>query len=162
MVLGPPWARKIVSQKIKVNKNSKGINSVSMFQIIKKFKCLYTNADQLRNKMTELQVRISDVMSHIIGITEVKPKISAHQYQFAEYSLDEVGEYEMFSNIDKEGRGMILFIHKLLPFTEVKMPTDFIKNVFLKIHLNMHDSLFVGSFSNQDEDFKNNFRYLIS
>ena len=64
--------------------------------------------------MTEFQVRIRDAMLHIIGITEVKPKSSAHQYQLAEYSLDEIGGCEMFSNVGKEGQGMILFIHKSL------------------------------------------------
>ena len=137
-----------------------------MFQFIDKLKCFYTNADQLRNKMTELQVRIGDVMPHIIGITEVKPKSSAHQYKLAEYSLDDIGDYEMFSNIDKEGRGMILYIHKLLPVSEVKMSTNFSENVFVEIRLNKHDNLLVGllyrSPSNQDEDFDSKLRELIS
>ena len=67
--------------------------------------------------MIELQVRIGDVMPHVIGIAEVKvlkPKSNAHQNQSA---LEEVGEYKMFSNIDKKGRSIILFIHMLLPRT---------------------------------------------
>ena len=42
------------SHKRKVKENSKGTNSVNMFQFIDKFKFLYTNADQLRNRMIEL------------------------------------------------------------------------------------------------------------
>ena len=37
-------------------------------------KCLYTNADQLTNKIPELIVRSRDKKLDIIGITEVKPK----------------------------------------------------------------------------------------
>ena len=36
--------------------------------------CLYTNADQLRNKLDELKVRNRDTVPKIIGITKVKPK----------------------------------------------------------------------------------------
>ena len=37
-------------------------------------------------------VRIGDVMQHIIGITEVKPKSSTYQCKIAEYSLDDIGD----------------------------------------------------------------------
>ena len=144
----------------------KDVNSVNKFQFIDRLKCFYTNADQLKNKMTELQVRIGDVMPHIIGITEVKPKSSTYQCKTAECSLDDIGEYEMFSNIDKEGRGMILYIQKLLPVTEVKMSTNFCENIFVKIRLNNHDSLLVGliyrSPSCQDEEGNSRLRELIS
>jgi hypothetical protein len=39
-------------------------------------KCLYTNADQLTNKITELILRARDKKLDIIGITEMKPKNS--------------------------------------------------------------------------------------
>ena len=81
--------------------------------------------------MTELQVRIGDVVPHIIGITKVKPKDCVHQHKLAEYSLDDIGDYEMFSNIDKEGRGIILYIHKLFPVSEVKcLQTSVKKNLW--------------------------------
>lgn len=31
----------------------------------------------------------------------------------SEYNIDEVEEYHMFSTIEKEGRGEIMYIHKL-------------------------------------------------
>ena len=48
----------------------------------------------------------------------------------------------------------------------MKMSTDFSENVFMKILLNIHDSLLVGllyrSPLNQNEDFDNNLRDLTS
>jgi hypothetical protein len=35
---------------------------------------MYTNADQLKNKLAELEIRIEEHQPWIIGITEVKPK----------------------------------------------------------------------------------------
>lgn len=72
--------------------------------------CLYTNADQLRNKLDELRVRIRDTVPKIIGITKVKPKNSVYKLNPAEFSLDEIADYDMFTfNIEKNiGRGMIL------------------------------------------------------
>ena len=60
-------------------------------------KCIYTNADQLRNKLDELKLRASENPPGIIGITEVKPKKNTFKMSPAEFSLDEVAEYDMFS-----------------------------------------------------------------
>ena len=53
-------------------------------------KCVYTNADQLLNKIPELIVRARDIKPHIMGITEVNPKNSRYNPGIAEYSLNEI------------------------------------------------------------------------
>ena len=52
-----------------------------------KLSILYTNANQLKNKMNELNIRINDNMPNIIGITEVKNKNKQQNIKLAEYSL---------------------------------------------------------------------------
>ena len=47
---------------------------VHKFAVLPKLNCFYTNADQLLNKITELEVRSRDARPNIIGITEVKPR----------------------------------------------------------------------------------------
>jgi len=51
---------------------------------------MYTNADSLLNKMTELQgiVNCQDKKPHIIAITEVKPKTSSVQNLPSEYKFE--------------------------------------------------------------------------
>jgi hypothetical protein len=74
-------------------------NGNSSFKVVDGLRCSYTNADQLKNKMKELEVRMRDYKPHILGITEVKPKNSLYKVNPAEYSLSEVGEYNMFCKI---------------------------------------------------------------
>jgi hypothetical protein len=152
--------------KIKVKTlKTKDVNSISKLCFIDNLKCFYTNADQLKNKMTELLVRIGDSMPHIIGITEVKPKNCTAKYNLAEYSLEESGDYEMFSNLDTDGRGVILYIHKTLHVKETKMLSQFNESSFVFIQLNNHDKLLVGlmyrSPSNVSDDNEQGLRSLI-
>ena len=65
--------------------NHKPVNSLDVFNGLN---CIYTNADQFRNKLNELKVRIRDNLPKIIGITEVKPKNSQYKLNPAEFSLD--------------------------------------------------------------------------
>ena len=52
-----------------------------------KINCMYTIADQLKNKLSEMKVRVSNSMPSIIGVTEVKPKNKQTQIKEPEYSL---------------------------------------------------------------------------
>jgi hypothetical protein len=56
-------------------------------------------------------VRTRDNKPDIIGITEVKNKNNRQNPSIAEYSIGEVGKYQMFAkNIDREeGKGILLF-----------------------------------------------------
>ena len=50
-----------------------------------------------------MKVRVSNSMPSIIGVTEVKPKNKQTQIKEPEYSLSEVGNYDMFStNIEND------------------------------------------------------------
>ena len=65
----------------------------TMFNILH---CMYTNADQFSNKITELELRVEKHMPHVIGVTEVKPKNSRYNMNEAEFSLEDVGNYKMY------------------------------------------------------------------
>ena len=101
---------------------------------------------QLHNKLDELKVRIRDTLPKVIGVTEVKPKNCRYPIAKAEFSLDEIDKYQMFTkNIDNAvGRGMILFISDKLKATEISMETNFEENIFVNIKLNQTDKLLVG------------------
>ena len=64
--------------------------------MFKKLQFMYTNADQLSNKITELELRVQEHLPHIIGITEVKPKNSRYSMNEAEFSLEDTGNYKMY------------------------------------------------------------------
>jgi len=111
---------------------------VKSFKLVNKLKCIYTNADQLRNKFSEFQIRIRDQKPMIIGVTEVKAKNSKTKPSPSEYKMEWSTEYNMFhANLNNnEGRGLIMYVHNSLQASELKMVTNFDENLFVKININ--------------------------
>lgn len=144
---GSDKQRKLISNKNVSNKRNVNKNAQRGYSNISGIKCFYTNADQLRNKMNELNVRVQEDLPQIIGIAEPKPKHSRLQVNLAEFSLD-VGNYDIFSkNIDEErGRGLLLYVDKALKAKEVKLRACFEENLFIRIELTDSDSLVVCLF----------------
>ncbi|CAC5371801.1 unnamed protein product [Mytilus coruscus] len=143
----------------------KSVN-VDNFTVLPKLSCIYTNADQLFNKLPELIVRTRDDKPKIIGITEVKPKNNRYQPGISEYSLADVSDYKMFGkNLDNDtGRGLLLYIDKQLDASQVQMNAEFQENLFIKIKLNQSDQLLIGliyrSPSNRSHDYINQLNML--
>lgn len=78
------------------------INNVSIF---------YTNADQLMNKRNEFFTAVEIYNPDVIGVVEVKPKASRYIVEESELQIE---NYEMFHNLQDEGRGVVLFIRQKL------------------------------------------------
>jgi hypothetical protein len=69
-------AENLKKNQYNFNRGKRDFNGadVHKFAVLPKLNCFYTNADQLLNKITELEVRSRDARPNIIGITEVKPR----------------------------------------------------------------------------------------
>lgn len=113
---------------------------------IRDLNCLYTNADQLKNKMSELSIRVNNENPDIIGITEVKAKKRQSNIKASEFHIEGNQNYKMFSkNVeDEQGRGLLLFVNKELDTDEVIMDTPFHENLFLQIRINKNKSILLG------------------
>ena len=73
---------------------------------------LYTNADQLPNKIDELKQRIDDEKPHIIAITEVNNKVCKLNPEMIIYNIP---EFQIFSkNVPENGRGILIYTHSSL------------------------------------------------
>ncbi len=147
---------------VKLNSNKKTENKK-----MNKLPVMYSNADSLRNKLTEFHLRVQEKKPKIIGINEVKPKNSSNTLNEAEFNLDAVGDYDITPlNVDNNiGRGMLLYTSKDLNAKEVKMNTIFSENIFVKIKLTSEDWLLVGLIYRSDagtEENNSNLRALIS
>lgn len=106
---------------------------------IRKLKCLYTNANSLSNKRSELQGRINQHDPDIIGITEVWEK--------TEYVLQ--GYHKAFRKDRAEGRvggGVMLLVKENLNVIECKELWDheFEEAVWCLIKTSRHEQLLVG------------------
>ena len=119
---------------------------VKSFKLVNKIKCIYTNADQLRNKLSEFQIRIRDQKHTIVGVTEVKAKNSKTKPLPSEYKMEWSSDYNIFhANLESnEGRGLIMYIHNSLQASEIKMETSFDENLFVKIEINQTEKALVG------------------
>ena len=108
-------------------------------------KILYTNADQLRNKLEEMQDRIKINEPDLIAINEVKPKANA-EYTLAEFNIDPTEKYEVMSNnIENHiGRGQLILVRKGLKHRQVYMNTKFSECLFVEINLKKKDKLLIA------------------
>ncbi len=99
----------------------------------KPLKCMYTNADSLKNKLNEFTVRILDYNPDIICVNEVKPKNMKDNLTESEFSLKDRG-YNMFPlNIDNNtGRGMLVYTKLSLNVERVVISRNFEEVVWIK------------------------------
>ena len=71
---------------------------------------IYTNADQLTNKLQELETRIKLDNPHIILITEVNSKNTKNSPDLVTFQLP---GYQLFhQNVSSDGRGIIIYIQQ--------------------------------------------------
>ena len=69
-----------------------------------KLNCIYTNADSLINKRTELEARVAKLHPMIIAVTEIKPKNARFNIEEVELSLK---GHELFTKLDGHSRGIV-------------------------------------------------------
>ena len=95
----------IVDNSCKIDPSTSVKNGTSFTELlVNKCKCISTNADQLRNKMNELEILIDDINPDFIFITEVLPKLNIDNISCSSmlYSID---GYTAFPSSDL-GRGV--------------------------------------------------------
>jgi len=111
---------------------------------------MYTNADSLQNKMTELENRLKSKHNttdeiHILAITEVNSKITKCCTEMCEF---QISGYDMFfvNQTPKEGRGIILYVKSDLEATPVFFNVPFQECAWISIPVNNNkkDSMLVG------------------
>ena len=79
--------------------------------------CLYTNADNLRNKVSELKAILAAHNLDIVAIVETLPKFTTEKVDPLEYTLD---GYDKFENINP-ARGVIVFVRSCMHATAVAL-----------------------------------------
>ena len=68
---------KILVRNSRISSIQEGVvNDCIVNTIINKCKCIYTNADQLQNKLDELCVQVVSLDADFIFVTEVLPKFN--------------------------------------------------------------------------------------
>ena len=98
-------------------------------------KCLYTNTDQLVNKLEEVILFVKENNVHIIAINETLPKSCSSDVSPAFI----IPGYECFP--DNEGRGVCVFVKDIYETKRISDIEDlFHPSIFLKINLSKQNS----------------------
>ena len=108
-----------------------------------KIKVLYTNSDQLPNKVHELLINIGIFKPDVIMITEVLPKNSNTKTTKASM---EINGFELYTNIEVEEniRGISLYVSSNLTVEETKFNTISKENIWCTLKLKDKDKLLLG------------------
>jgi hypothetical protein len=108
-------------------------------------KVLYTNADMLMNKLTELKEICKLHWPDIIGINEVKYKnMKDKKLKTAEFTINKQ-KYDIFeNNVENDrGRGQLLHIDKRLKAEEIEMKTPVDEVLAVRLKLNKKENMII-------------------
>ena len=98
----------------KFSENVNNVHSKTVQQTLNSLKIMYTNADNLLNKMGELKLRIKDNKYNIIAITEIFPKVNINiDFDCPEWDLIGFNKFTPPSLVST-GRGCVLYCSKEL------------------------------------------------
>ena len=104
---------------------------------------IYTNADQLTNKLEELQTRIKIENPHIILVTEVNSKNTKNSPDLITFHIQ---GFQLFhQNVSTDGRGIIIYIHQSIKdVIEITPKTNFSENKIVTIKIGSNSELLVA------------------
>ena len=124
-------------------------------QINNGLRILYTNADQLPNKLTELRTRTDIEKPHIIVVTEVNNKHSKANPDPVIFNLD---GYQMHTtNVSSKGRGIIIYTHQSIPNTlNISAKTEFSEYKLISIKVDKNIDFLVAAIYRSDSGTKEN------
>ena len=114
-----------------------------------RLKCLYSNVDQLLNKMEDLKLLIASNEPYILMLTEVIPKRQANPIEESQKTLNGYVRHTNFeisdSNLGASGiRGTAIFVKEELKGRKVTMMNEFDDHVWIELQLKNNDKLLCG------------------
>lgn len=116
---------------------------------------MYTNADQLTNKLEELETRIKIENPHIILVTEVNSKNAKIPPDLVTFHLQ---GFQLFhQNVSTDGRGIIIYIQQSIKdVIEVTPKTNFSENKIVSIKISKTTDLLVACIYRSESGTKEN------
>lgn len=112
-------------------------------------KCLYSNADQLLNKIEDLRSVIADDVPDIIIITEVIPKAQKHPIHEPLLNINGFDKFTNFTFTEEflgasGKRGVAIYVNDKLETEVVNLETSYDDHLWVQVKLRNHDSLLCG------------------
>ena len=112
-------------------------------------RCLYSNADQLLNKIEDLKMMIAKESPDIMMFTEVIPKAQKNPILESQMTVPGFVPYVSFKfsdeNLGASGkRGVAIYVRDNIPSEEIKLKTAYEDQLWVQINLKGRDSLLCG------------------
>ena len=103
----------------------------------------YTNADQLANKLGELEARIKIEKPHLILITEVNKKNAKYTTETVIFHMK---GYQFFhTNVGEKGRGVAIYVQEnIKDVLEITPKTKFSENKIVAINISKTSNLLIA------------------
>ena len=110
---------------------------------------MYSNADQLLNKMEELKAQIAEKAPDIMLFTEVIPKAQKNPIHETQVEIDGYQLFKNFNytdtNLGASGiRGVAIYVKEGISCEEIKLQSTLSDQVWVKISLKNNDKLLCG------------------
>ena len=126
-------------QVCSIKSPSKAVTSINNITV------MYTNADQLTNKIDNLHLRVQIHQPHIIAITEVNAKNCKYPPDPVIFHIE---GYQCFSkNVSSSNktRGIIIHVHNSIKdVVEVTAETSFSEYAFISAQINKSEKILIG------------------
>ena len=112
-------------------------------------RCLYSNADQLLNKIEDLKMMIAKESPDIMMFNEVIPKAQKNPILESQMTVPGFVPYVSFKfsdeNLGASGkRGVAIYVRDNIPSEEIKLKTAYEDQLWVQINLKGRDSLLCG------------------
>ena len=112
-------------------------------------RCLYSNADQLLNKVESLRACIAGEPPDIMLFTEVIPKAQKNPILESQLNIPGYDCYVNFKYSDSDlgasgKRGVAIYVKSEIQSEEIKLETTYQDQIWVKIKLRRNDSLLCG------------------
>ena len=104
---------------------------------------IYTNADQLANKLGELETRVKIEKPHLILITEVNKKNAKYTSDITTFHME---GYQFFhQNVSEKGRGIAIYVQEnIKDVLEITPKTQFSENKIVGINISKTSNLLIA------------------
>ena len=112
-------------------------------------KCMYSNVDQLLNKVEDLKALIANNEPDIMLLTEIIPKAQKNEIHEAQINIPGYQKFVNFKFTDQElgasgKRGVAIYVNEDLETEEIKLQGNYKDHVWTEIRLRNNDVLLCG------------------
>lgn len=135
----------------------------SLARKVENLRIVFSNVDIFsQDKISELKTRIKTMKKcpHSVALQEVKPKHFRFERELVEYEIDGYEVLEKNLKSDEEGRGLILYVKKGLPYSIVTLKENYCEYLCVEVKGKSEQVVITSVYRSPSCDDENNKKLL--